>query len=132
MDEAEWQAVFRRTRAAYHRALAGAVRAGMDVVGDHVLNEPWRIADLVDVCDGLDVLLVHLRAHPDELDRRERARGDREVGTARIQQDLVHSHGDCDLEVDTTGVSPAEVAARVSDLVNRPPRSRAFDRLSRR
>lgn len=42
----DWQAVFLRSRAGYHRMLAGLATAGNDVVGDHVLSQPWRIADL--------------------------------------------------------------------------------------
>src|ERR1700755_1626848 len=43
----EWNDVFRRTRSAYHRALAGAVASGCDVIGDHVLSETWRLDDLL-------------------------------------------------------------------------------------
>ncbi len=39
---------------------------------------------------------------PDELDRPELARADRDPGTARAQCGLVFAHGDCDLVVDTT------------------------------
>lgn len=129
MSERDWQDVFRRTRAAYHRALVGAARGGMDVVGDHVLNEPWRLADLLDVSEGVDVFLVHLRADLATLERRERERGDRDIGTAAIQQELVYAHGDCDLDIDTTTLPPREAAARITELVQRPPTTRAFDRL---
>ncbi|WP_169333363.1 phosphotransferase-like protein [Demetria terragena] len=132
MTEGDWQTVLHQTRAAYHRALAGAAAAGMDVVGDHVLNEPWRLVDLLDVTQGLDVFLVHLRADLDTLERRERERGDRQVGTARIQQNLVYDHVDCDLELDTTRRGPLDLASAITALMTSPPRSRAFDRLRTR
>ncbi|MGI8522554.1 MAG: phosphotransferase-like protein [Nocardioides sp.] len=128
LSEESWQQVFRRTRAAYHRALAGAVDAGCDVLGDHALSEPWRLDDLLDLTAGQDVLLVHVHCDLDELDRRERARADRDPGTARAQAALVFAHGDCDLVVDTTdGVDGA--AGEVASLIAHPPGSRAFDRM---
>jgi chloramphenicol 3-O phosphotransferase len=127
----QWHDVFRRTRAAYHRALAGAVASGCDVLGDHVLDEPWRLDDLLRLTEGLDVLLVHVTCSPAELRRRERARGDRDSGTAVTQQRLVFQHGDCDLTVDTT-YGPDEPTAALLELIRRPPADRAFDRLRRR
>ena len=124
----QWEDVFHRTRAAYHRALVGAAACGCDVLGDHVLSEPWRLDDLLRLSVGLDVLLVHVTCDPAELQRRERARGDREPGTARTQQRLVFAHGDCDLTVDTTH-GPDEPTAAVLELIRKPPADRAFDRL---
>ncbi|WP_281276225.1 phosphotransferase-like protein [Flexivirga caeni] len=123
---------FRRSRAGYHRMLAAMARAGNDVVGDHVLNEPWRIADLLDVLDGIPVLLVHATASLEELERRERERGDREVGTARAQLDVVFAHGDCDLAIDTTGTSSVAAARAVTALVQEWPARTAFDRMRTR
>jgi len=124
----EWNDVFRRTRAAYHRALAGAVASGCDVIGDHVLNEPWRLDDLLRLTPGLDVLLVHVTCSDTELRRREKARGERDPGAAIIQRRQVFQHGDCDLTVDTT-YGPDEPTAALLELIRRPPTDRAFDRL---
>src|SRR3954469_4331757 len=54
----EWNAAFRRRRSACQRALPGAGAAGRDVIGDHVLSEPWRLDGLLRLTPGLDVLLV--------------------------------------------------------------------------
>jgi chloramphenicol 3-O phosphotransferase len=127
----QWNDVYRRTRAAYHRALTGAVTSGCDVLADHVLSEPWRLDDLLRLTEGLDVLLVHVTCSPTELRRREQARGDREPGTALTQQRQVFQHGDCDLTVDTT-YGPDEPTAALLELIRRPPHDRAFDRLRKR
>src|SRR3954447_17740909 len=124
----EWNDVFRRTRSAYHRALTGAVASGCDVIGDHVLSEPWRLDDLLRLTPGLDVLLVHVTCSTAEIRRREKARGDRDPGTAVLQQRQVFQHGDCDLEVDTT-YGPDEPTAALLELIRKPPTGRAFDRL---
>lgn len=123
--------VLRRSRAGYHRALAGFVAAGCDVLADHVLSEPWRLPDLLEVTVGLDVLLVHVTAAPDVLAAREAARGDRVPGTALAQLATVFAHGDCDLEVDTSTTGPSAAAEQVARLVQAPPAERAFDRLRR-
>jgi chloramphenicol 3-O phosphotransferase len=103
----------------------------MDVLGDHVLNEPWRLDDLLRLTAGLDVLLVHVTCSPKELRRRERLRSDRAAGTALHQQRLVFQHGDCDLTVDTT-YGPDEPTAALLELIRNPPKERAFDRLRAR
>jgi chloramphenicol 3-O phosphotransferase len=128
LTDRQWHDVFHRTRAAYHRALVGAASSGMDVLGDHVLSEPWRLDDLLRLTVGLDVLLVHVTCSAKELRRREKARGDREPGSAVTQQRLVFQHGDCDLVADTT-YGPDEPTAAVLDLIRKPPAVRAFDRL---
>ena len=128
LTDRQWHDVFHRTRAAYHRALVGAASSGMDVLADHVLNEPWRLDDLLRLSTGLDVLLVHVTCSPKELRRREKLREDRDPGTAKYQERLVFQHGDCDLTVDTT-YGPDEPTAAVLDLIRNPPEQRAFDRL---
>jgi chloramphenicol 3-O phosphotransferase len=128
LTDRQWHDVFHRTRAAYHRALVGAASSGMDVLADHVLNEPWRLDDLLRLTVGLDVLLVHVTCSPKELRRRERQRGDQGRGNALHQQRLVFAHGDCDLIVDTT-YGPDEPTAAVLELIRKPPSERAFDRL---
>jgi chloramphenicol 3-O phosphotransferase len=121
--------VLRRTRLGYHRAVAGMVAAGNDVVMDHVLSEPWRLTDLLTVLDGVPVTFVGVHCDPAELERRERDRADREPGQGLAQLAQVHAHGDYDLEVDTTRTTPAALAARIKALVDHPPHPSAFDRL---
>lgn len=131
-DAPRWQEIFRRSRAGYHRLLAGLAAAGNDVIGYHVLNEPWRLKDLLQaVAADIPVLLVHVTARTRDLERRERARGDREPGTARAQIDVVFAHGDCDLQIDTTDISTADAARAVSELVASWPEPTAFDRMKR-
>jgi chloramphenicol 3-O phosphotransferase len=128
LTDRQWHDVFHRTRAAYHRALVGAASSGMDVLAEHVLNEQWRLDDLLRLTEGIDVLLVHVTCSAKELRRRETTRGDRDPGTALHQQRLVFQHGECDLTADTT-YGPDEPTAAVLDLIRKPPTDRAFDRL---
>lgn len=66
----ELDALLRRTRMGYHRAVAGMVLAGDSVVADHVLSEPWRLTDIAKQWRGLDVIMVGVHCPLDELNRR--------------------------------------------------------------
>jgi chloramphenicol 3-O phosphotransferase len=132
LSPADLELVLARTRAGFHRAVAGMAAAGNDVIADHVLSERWRLLDCLAVFAAFDVVFVGVRCAPAELARRERLRGDREPGLALAQHERVHAHGRYDLECDTTNASPLDCAlsikaflARASDR-NEP---RAFDEL---
>ncbi len=122
-------AVLARTRAGFHRAVAGMAQAGNDLVVDYVLSEQWRLLDCLTVLDGLDVVFVGVRCSGRELARREQARGDREPGQAAAQLRQVHSYGSYDIECDTTTATPRECALLISQSLARLPAPRAFDRL---
>ncbi|WP_433797106.1 phosphotransferase-like protein [Actinoplanes sp. CA-252034] len=131
LDDAEIGEMLTRTRRGYHRAVAGLASAGNDVIMDYPLSEAWRLADLLEVLCGFDVTLVEVRCSPAELQRRERARGDRPVGLA-LSQTLVYAHGDRDIVVDTTDVG-ADVCARlIVGEWSRLSGPKAFDRLRHR
>jgi chloramphenicol 3-O phosphotransferase len=129
LSPAELDAVLARTRAGFHRAVAGMADAGNDVVVDHVLSEQWRLIDCLHVLDGCEVTFVAVRCPAEELARRERARGDREPGHAAAQQHQVHAHGIYDLECDTATASPEENAQRIKEFIAGPQQPAAFDRL---
>lgn len=129
LDGPAQQELLRRTRAGFHRAVAGMAQAGNDVVVDYLLSEPWRLQDCLDVLNGLDVVLVGVHCPPDELERRERARGDRVPGTAAKQLQSVHQHGLYDFEVDTGVSTPQECARAIKEFVSREPTTRAFDEM---
>ncbi|MGI5503038.1 chloramphenicol phosphotransferase CPT family protein [Lentzea sp. CA-135723] len=129
LDVPAQQELLRRTRAGFHRAVAGMAAAGNDVVMDHVLSEPWRLQDCLDVFEGLDVVLVAVHCPLDVLERRERARGDRTVGAAAQQLQEVHRHRLYDFQVDTSAHSARQCARAIKEFVARPVRGRVFDEL---
>jgi chloramphenicol 3-O phosphotransferase len=128
LPAAEVPDVLRRTRAGFHRMVAGLAEAGNDVVADHVLSEPWRLADLLEVLAPYDVVLVGVHCAPEELTRRESLRGDRPVGLAAGQLSSVHAHGVYDVEVDTTANDAAACARVVMGRLDAGPGT-AFPRL---
>ncbi len=128
LDDIGLDAILHRTRLGYHRAVAALASVGNDVIMDYPLSESWRLADLLDVLDGCDVTLVDVHCSSHELDRRERARGDRPVGLAAAQR-RVHAQDDNDIVVDTTTTDPETCARIVATEFLALTFPKAFDRL---
>ncbi|MEV0313052.1 chloramphenicol phosphotransferase CPT family protein [Nonomuraea fuscirosea] len=125
----ELAATLARTRAGFHRAVAGMAQAGNDLVVDYVLSEQWRLLDCLTVLNGLDVVFIGVHCSEQELTRRERARGDRQPGQAAAQLRQVHSYGTYDIECDTTTNSPRDCAFTIKQSLAQLPTPLAFDRL---
>jgi len=101
--------------AGFHRCLPALARPGNDLIVEHVIEfGTWR-TELATLLNGLDVFLVGVHCALDELDRRERLRGDRRIGEGRTHVEIngIHNLGPYDLDVDTT----AGVDAHLVDSV---------------
>ncbi|HEV7762976.1 MAG TPA: AAA family ATPase [Acidimicrobiales bacterium] len=99
----------------FHRCIPAFAAAGNDLVVDHVIElAAWR-RELAGLLRGFDVFLVGVHCDLDELDRRERERGDRRIGEGRthVEVDGIHTFGPYDHEIDTTAAEPAALAAEV-------------------
>ena len=100
--------------AAGMRAALGAfARSGNDVLVDDVFIDAAWLDGWRRELDGLDWLLVGVMAPTDVLHERERARGDRILGEARAQADVIHRGIEYDLTVDTSRQSSDECARAV-------------------
>ena len=100
-----WQAQMRpRFFAGFHRCLPALATAGNNLIVEHIIEFPaWR-TDLARLLDGLDIFLIGVHCDLAEIDRRERARGDRRPGEGRthVETDRIHTFGPYDLDIDTT------------------------------
>jgi chloramphenicol 3-O phosphotransferase len=103
--------------AGFHACLPAFAWAGNDLIVDHIIEYPaWRRM-LAHHLAGLDVYLIGVHCALDEIDRRERERGDRQKGEGRthVTADAIHTFGPYDLDVDTSaGISSATVASVVA------------------
>ncbi len=127
--------------AALYESVAAHSRLGLNVVvdvGHHdAYSQPLNILpDCARRLSGLPVLFIGVRCPIDVLwARREATWGqvrdevdDGVRGSVRLGVEAVHAHGDYDLEVDTSALSPEECAERVrSRLEEGPPGSRFAD-----
>lgn len=98
--------------------------AGNYVAMEHVLREPEWLDDCLRVLAGIEVVFVGVVCPLPELIRRERARGDRQIGRAEHQFPRVHTHGEYDVECDSDQLTP--LPETITDY-SHPPR--AFQRL---
>ena len=98
---------------AFHRAVRAVADAGLNVIVDDVLFEPWLLEDWRGVLAGIDVTLVGVHCPITEAERREAARADRRVGQARGQHGVVHLNCAYNIEVDTMALDPEQAATEI-------------------
>lgn len=106
---------FRLLEEAWMAGVAATARAGAPVILDDVFlggaasQQSWRKH-----VGGLDVLWVGVRCDAAVAAQREAARGDRAVGMAASQAEVVHRGVTYDLEVDTTHTDPLACARTIA------------------
>ena len=100
-------------------ARSAARRAGLNVIVDEVLlsEEDW--IGWQHELDGLDVLWVRVDGALDVVEAREKERGDRMIGMARAQFDIVHRYPAYGVRVDTVTDDPEQAAATVLAAIDR-------------
>ncbi len=104
-----WKELRPQFFAGFHASVPALAAAGNNLVVEHIVeSEPWmdRLANLL---RGLDVFFVGVHCPLEELERRERLRGDRRIGEARADFETTHRHCEYDFEVSST--MPAEANA---------------------
>jgi chloramphenicol 3-O phosphotransferase len=84
----------------YYRCLPALASAGNSIVVDHIIETQDQLDRLVYLLAPFDVFYVGIRCPLPELERRERQRGDRRIGDARRDHDLVNNFGPYDAELD--------------------------------
>jgi chloramphenicol 3-O phosphotransferase len=102
-----------RLAAGMRAALAAFARAGNDLIVDDVFIDPAWLDGWRKELAGLEWLLVGVLAPLDVLEEREQARGNRILGEARAQVDVIHRGIVYDLTVDTAVQSPEECAGAI-------------------
>jgi len=124
--------IFRRTMVGYYGSLGAFLAAGLSALADTGFYTPELVEAFVRALPTETVWLVAVRCSLDELERRERARGDRSAGLARQQHDSIHAAVVYDIEVDTSESSPDMCAEVIRRRVEGPDRPRAMDMLRQR
>jgi len=104
---------------AMHAAVAAHARHGQHVIFDTVFDRASVARYFEEDLRPLAPLLIGVSCAVDELERRERARGDRPLGLARRQAAFIHEGHAYDFSVDTTHASTAECAAEVAAWLER-------------
>lgn len=108
---------------AFHRSLPLIAGCGFPLIIDHVIERPEWMEEIADALRDYNVYFVQVSCPLEELERRERARGDRQVGFARMQFDLVHTFCGYDAEVNTFSATLEQNVEALRRLLysGRPP-----------
>lgn len=127
--EIDWSAMRPAVFDGFHRCLPVLAEAGNNLIVDHIIeNETW-MSDLVKLLAGLDVFFVGVHCPLPELERREHERGNRRVGEARTDYQVVHGFAEYDLEIDSTQPCQTNVNTLVDAWESRQPPS-VFERMA--
>jgi chloramphenicol 3-O phosphotransferase len=105
--------VGQRLAAGMRAAVAACARAGNDMLVDDVFVDRAWLDGWRRELRGIECLLVGVVAPLDVLEERESARGNRIVGEARFQFDVIHRGVEYDVTVDTAQQSPEECARAI-------------------
>lgn len=114
---------------AFNCSLPNVAACGLPLVIDYVLEAEEWVRECVESLREYDVLFVGIKCPLAELERREKARGDRQVGFARWQYERVHRFGDYDFEIDTGLNTPEQGAMQLRELLATGRKGTAFNRL---
>jgi hypothetical protein len=116
----------------FYTAEANAAKAfsdiGMNVIMDGLFlkGEKVGLKDYLEILHDCPVLFVHVTCPLDELRRREKERGDREIGQGESQLALLDPQDTYDITVDT---SREDCADKIIELLDYPEKFTAFKTL---
>ena len=97
----------------YHAASAALLKTGNRLIIDNATTrDGWR-EDLMQCLAGYSVFWVGVFCDLAVAEAREKARGDRAIGTAAREAPVVHRGFAYDLEIDTSVLTPSAAADRV-------------------
>lgn len=100
--------------AGFHASLPALAGAGNHLIVEHIVETAaWRDR-LLSLLRGHDVFFVGIHCPLPELERRERARGDRRIGEARADFEVTHGLCRYDFEVDATAPLESNVGAVIT------------------
>lgn len=100
----------------FYRSVAALVSCGNKVIVDTVVYDPWA-QFFNPLFECFEMIYVAVKCPVDELERREKARGDRSIGLARSQFPEVHNLLSYDVEVDTSKQNADECATLIKQFI---------------
>ena len=109
---------------------------GINTIVEHLLFpsievQPYKnqMTECIDLLHDYPVLFVHVTCPLDELRRREKERGDRDIGRAEIQFPHLKPNDPCDVTVDTHVNLTGECADKIIEILTCPDKFIAFKTL---
>ncbi|MCL2363470.1 MAG: chloramphenicol phosphotransferase CPT family protein [Defluviitaleaceae bacterium] len=108
---------------------------GMNVIVDHALTncvlgkDPKALEECIALLNDAPVLFVHVTCPLDELRRREKERGDRQIGQAETQLPILVPQETYDLVVDTYQHTTEECSDKIIKILGCSEKHTAFKTL---
>ena len=112
-----------------HHCIPALASAGNNLIVDHIIESKSWLDNLIQLLAGFDVFFVGLYCSLVELERREIQRGNRRIGEARTDAQIVHSFGVYDLELNSEQSVEATAEVLIAEWKRRRQPS-AFERMA--
>jgi len=113
-----------------YRSIAALATSGNNVIIDEVALNKQILKEATKILAPFTVYFIGVKCPLDVLEKRESARKDRPINSARGQCKLVHSHGEYDFEVDTSIMSPQKSAIAIKKYVESTPNPSCFKKIT--
>lgn len=101
----------------FHHYIMAFSRIGKNVIVDHVLIDRSWLEECIKLLHNTQTFYIGVHCPLEELERRERERGDRPIGLAKAQFEMVHKHSRYDFEVNTNNNSITECADMIKEFI---------------
>jgi len=127
--------VFCKTLSGMHHVIKLYSDLGMNTIVDHVLvndfngKNPKLLEECVDLLHEYPVLFIHVSCPINELRRREKERGDRDIGQAEHFLQYLVPKDTYDLTIDTYNETQDECKERIIAALGHPDKFTAFKTL---
>lgn len=125
--EFPWQGMREAFFEGFHRSIPALAATGNHLIVEHIVETRAWMNRLLRLLAGFDVYYVGVHCALDELERRERARGDRRIGEARADFEVTHTFGHYDVECDSAEGVEAMAERVVTGWTNRGHAAAAFE-----
>ena len=94
----------------------GILKTGRGVIVDHVITSERIYKQLTEAVKGYTLITVHITCPFDELEKREKKRSDRYIGSAKSSWEYLYPQNGYDLTLNTFELSPRECAEKICGL----------------
>lgn len=112
-SEFPWSTLRQQFFAGFHRSIPALAAAGNHLIVEHIVEtQAWMNRLLVLLAD-FDVFFIGIHCPLEELERRERQRGDRRIGETRADFKVTHTFGRYDFECSSLE-APDIMAAQIA------------------
>ena len=103
----------------FHRIIRLIHDYSYNIIVDAVIDNRDVAEDINAIFDKDDIIYVAVLCPIEELERRERVRGDRPIGLAKSQVESFHTNNKYDVEVDTFNNTLDECVEKIVNFINK-------------